>query len=651
MPKNIYLHDLLTHRPCEQVKGEYVTLLGETFYKISHYDAMPPFFMTVVSDMDHWLFISSTGGLSAGRRNANSALFPYYTVDKITKNYEHTGSKTILIAEAEHDERKRLWEPFSGRFAGVYRLQRNVYKNLLGNVIIFEEVNHDLRLTFRYAWRNSDRYGFVRTAWLINTGANPCTIEILDGIQNILPYGATSQIQNTMSNLSDAYKRSELEPSGAIGLFTLSSILTDLAEPSEALRATTAWQIGLDAERYLLSSQQLDRFRQGFDLEQEDDIRGRRGAFFVNARLRLEAQDEQEWHIVADVDQEYSDIVSLRSALTYNRKEAAAVLRDIEQGQENLTGIIARADGLQISEDRLSAAHHLANVLFNTMRGGIFAQGYALSKTDLLDFVQTRNPGVLRSQAAFFEALPDVIALDELRRRAAETASADLERLCYEYLPLTFSRRHGDPSRPWNTFSINLKQEDGSPKLDYQGNWRDIFQNWEALACSYPEYIESMICKFLNAVTADGYNPYRVTRDGIEWETPEPENPWANIGYWSDHQIIYLQKLCELAERFHPGALASLLHRRIFSHANVPYKMKPYRQILQDWYDTIEFDAAQDRQIAAQVAQYGTDARLVLDQQGQVLHVSFAEKIMLILLAKLSNFIPEGGRLDEHSAS
>ena len=60
--------------------------------------------------------------------------------------------------------------------------------------------------------------------------------------------------------------------------------------------------------------------------------------------------------------------------------------------------------------------------------------------------------------------------------------STELVRLSYAYLPLTFSRRHGDPSRPWNRFAINIKKDDGSLRLDYEGNWRDIFQNWEALA-------------------------------------------------------------------------------------------------------------------------------------------------------------------------
>ena len=53
----------------------------------------------------------------------------------------------------------------------------------------------------------------------------------------------------------------------------------------------------------------------------------------------------------------------------------------------------------------------------------------------------------------------------------------------------------------------------GEKVLDYQGNWRDIFQNWEALAYSYPQFIDGMIYRFLNASTFDGYNPYRLTKD------------------------------------------------------------------------------------------------------------------------------------------
>jgi hypothetical protein len=624
------------------VSGEYCDLLGDTYYRIANYDQMPPFFMTVVSDSDHWLFISSTGGLSAGRVNADSALFPYETEDKLRDRSEHTGSKTLLLVTK--DETTSLWEPFSCRTAGLYRVRRNLYKNHIGNSLLFEEVNDDLQLAFRYAWRASDQFGFVRTAWLENTADSACTADILDGLQNILPYGVTALTQREFSVLLDAYKRSELDVASGLGIFSLSSTLTDLAEPSESLKATPVWQAGLTPATYLLSSRQLEAFRQGGALEAETDLRGARSAFLVNACMTLDAHEARQWHIVADVDRDSSHVVALVKRLTTDRPGLCDQLEaDIQRGHDRLTAIVASADGLQASADHLSTAHHLSNVLFNVMRGGIFSENYTIRKDDFVDFVRVRNQPVLLAQAEFFSQLPAEFRIDDLVHQAAQAPSADLERLCYEYVPLTFSRRHGDPSRPWNTFSINLKNEDGSQKLDYQGNWRDIFQNWEPLAYSYPEFVESLISKFLNATTADGYNPYRLTRNGIEWEVPEPENPWANIGYWSDHQIIYLQKFLELSTEVHPGELHDHLQRPIFSHANVPYRIKPYSAVLDDCYNTIEFDGEHNRRIADLVNKMGTDGKLVLGADEQVLHVNLAEKLLILLLAKLSNFVPEGG--------
>ncbi len=277
------------------------------------------------------------------------------------------------------------------------------------------------------------------------------------------------------------------------------------------------------------------------------------------------------------------------------------------------------------------------------MRGGIFVDNYRVDKADLLAFLRTRNHALVEAEQPFVAALPAQVDIDDLYARAAATGNADLVRLCFEYLPLTFSRRHGDPSRPWNRFSINLRQPDGSRRLDYQGNWRDIFQNWEPLAWSFPAFVEGMIARFVNATTADGYNPYRVIRDGIEWEVPEPDNPWANIGYWSDHQLIYLQKLLEVSADFHPGTLAALLDRRIFSHADVPYRIRPYAQILENSYDTIDFDWEREHAVAARVADNGMDGRLVVDEEGRVFHVSLAEKLLLLVLVKLTNLVPEGG--------
>ena len=114
---------------------------------------MRPFFMSVVSSSNHWMFISSTGGLTAGRKNSNYSLFPYYTDDKISESYETTGSKSIFILTV--NGKRCLWEPFSNRLKGIYRISRNLYKNSYGNKLIFEEINHDLRVGFSYEWNSS----------------------------------------------------------------------------------------------------------------------------------------------------------------------------------------------------------------------------------------------------------------------------------------------------------------------------------------------------------------------------------------------------------------------------------------------------------------------------------------------------------------
>ena len=634
----------LTKDTVKVAKGKPVVLFGETYYQIENSDAIPPFFMSIVSSANHWLFISSNGGLSAGRVNAEQALFPYYTEDKLTDNHDNTGSKSILRVTRDHQV--WLWEPFSDRQCGQYDVERNLYKNVPGTALVFEEINRSLALRCRYAWRTSDKFGFVKTTWIKNTSSSGTTlqVELLDGLQNILPANVTSSTQNSLSCLLDAYKRSELDLETGLGIFALNSILTDLAEPSESLLATTVFQVGLTQADHLLSSLQLDRFRSRMGITPEVEERGHRGAYFVHASIELPPGGESTWNLVADTHQDSADIVALLQALRRNPTELCQEIeRDIEANAAQLQRIVVSADGWQVSAGKLRTIHHYANVMFNVMRGGIFADQYWIDTADFKDFVSTHLRKALQTHADFFTALPKKIHVSDLHARVDEQSSADLARLGYTYLPLTFSRRHGDPSRPWNKFAINIRKADGSVRLDYEGNWRDIFQNWEALAYSFPEFVEGMILTFLSATTADGYNPYRITRSGLDWEIPEPGNPWANIGYWSDHQIIYLQKLMEISARVHPGRLRSLLDRPILSYANIPYRIKPYTDLVKDPYNTIRFDHVLENEINERVKRYGTDGKLLNSADGEVLHRSLAEKLLTLLLAKLVNFVPEGG--------
>lgn len=624
------------------VKLEPVTIDNKAYFKISNSNRMRPFFMSIVSDSDHWMFISSNGGLTAGRKNSEHSIFPYYSDDKITESSEITGSKSIF--QVTRNGEKYIWEPFSIRFQDNYNTRCNLYKSVYGNSVIFEEENLDLDLVYRYEWCSTDKYGFVKKSTLSNNGELPVEVNVLDGIQNVLPYGVNSALQNASSNLVDAYKRTELVKETGIGIFALSAIIVDKAEPSEALKANVVWSLGIENVNYLLSSLQLDKFRNFGDVDLETDVKAEKGAYFINSKIQLVPQSKKEWLFVVNVNQDTSDIVEISKLISEENKLLQKLEDDIALGTENLVKLNAASDGLQLSSDNYKDTRHFSNTLFNIMRGGIFDNGYTIEKWDLEKYLAKANKKVSRNSEDVISALPETFSLGVLKEIAYKSDDKNFRRLCLEYMPLKFSRRHGDPSRPWNKFSINTRDEvDGSKILDYEGNWRDIFQNWEALACSYPEFIESMIHKFLNATTFDGYNPYRVTKDGFDWEIIEPDDPWSYIGYWGDHQIIYLLKFLEFIEEYKPGKLESFFDKDLFVYANVPYKIKKYEDLLKNPKDTIEFDEELDHRIRQDRSEIGADGALLRDENRFIVKVNFIEKILATALAKLSNFIPEGG--------
>ena len=158
-----------------------------------------------------------------------------------------------------------------------------------------------------------------------------------------------------------------------------------------------------------------------------------------------------------------------------------------------------------------------------------------------------------------------------------------------------------------------------------------------------PEFVENIIAKFVNASTMDGYNPYRITKEGIDWEVEEPDDPWSYIGYWGDHQIIYLLKLLELSRQFHPSRLETLLRKRVFSYANVPYRIKPFDTMLEDPKSTVLYDEPVAERIEAHIADIGADGKLLLDPEKQVYQVNLLEKLLVPLLAKLGNLVVGGG--------
>ena len=635
----------------EPVTGGFVDEAGETWYRISGIESSAPFFVALAGDSDLWAYVSTAGSLAAGRRDQDTAFFPYETVDKIHLRWEHTGPRSWLLVQSEGDDQPTLWQPFAPVLSGPCG-RRSVWKNLSSTRLRLREEHHSGRLAIQCEWSSAAELGLVRSTRL-EALRGQVQVSVLDGLLNLVPPGVDFAHASTMSSLTDAYKWNESIAGGRLGLFTLCAQIWDRAEPKESFLALTAWHAGLPASaRSLLSTQQLRRFCQGAELEAETLMRGRRGAFLVNFEASLEADAPAgavttprhiDWALVVDGPRTQVEVHGLAQRLQAGGGSLAEIEAALDRNTAGIDSLIALADGLQQSGDPMAAAHHRANVLFNIMRGGVFLDGTRFDRDDLLAFMHQRHHALGEVMARAATDWPVQIEREAALAAARAAAGAQGERLVLEYLPLTFSRRHGDPSRPWNRFSIKVRDAAGRRVLNHQGNWRDIFQNWEALATSAPAYLGSMVAVFLGAMTVDGYNPYRIGRDGIDWEVPEADNPWSHIGYWGDHQVIYLLRLLELAEAHGPGFVAAHWDRALYSFADVPYRLKPHAAQCAHPKATIDFDQAAHEAALARAAQQGADGLRVCDAQGLPVLATLAEKLATILLAKAGSLVPGGG--------
>ncbi|MGB8355586.1 MAG: hypothetical protein WCD79_16935 [Chthoniobacteraceae bacterium] len=627
--------------PEEPTNGHYATIDGEPYTVIFDVDRLSPFMMSVVSNTDIWLFAGSNSGFTAGRVDPDRAIFPYRTADKILRDPCSSGCMSAFLVERKSEPRA-LWTPWRPG-PNSYKISRNLYKHAFGTKVIFEEINHCLDLRLRWSLTTSEHFGVVRHCTLENTGAESVSVRYLDGWLQLLPPGVNQELFARYSYLATAYMRHECLDEQALGIYTLNSGVSDRPEPSEALRATCAWSIGHTNPTILLSERQAVAFQHGAKVQAEHEIRGEFGSYLAEGSMELAAKTSRDWFNVIDTGLDHAAIVALRNALKNPDALKQKLIASLDANASGLKKRIAAADGLQQTANRGTSVHHFANVLFNCMRGGTLNDGFRFPSADFTAYLGSRNQTIASRHAKWLGDMPQHLTLDELHEQADARKDPQLTRLAREYLPLSFSRRHGDPSRPWNKFALHFKDDEGNPIYGYQGNWRDIFQNWESLAQSYPACLGAMISVFLNASTADGYNPYRITRNDIDWELLDPNDPWSHIGYWGDHQIVYLLRLLESHEKFRPGQLAAGLHERLYAYAMVPYEIGGFDDLVRDPRNSIAFNKPHHDRLMARAAEIGGDGKLVPDHNGEAVLVSLAEKLLVPLLVKLSNFIPGGG--------
>ncbi len=86
-----------------------------------------------------------------------------------------------------------------------------------------------------------------------------------------------------------------------------------------------------------------------------------------------------------------------------------------------------------------------------------------------------------------------------------------------------------------------------------------------------------------------------------------------------------------------------LLDRECCVYAQIPYRIRDYDSIRRDPDHTIDFDQELEDEIADRVAKLGADGKLLRNSQDQLCRATLGEKLLVPMLAKMTNFVPDGG--------
>ena len=92
------------------------------------------------------------------------------------------------------------------------------------------------------------------------------------------------------------------------------------------------------------------------------------------------------------------------------------------------------------------------------MRGGIFDDHYNIEKSDFSEYVKRSNKKVYSKKKNLISNLPENFDIKKLRFLCESDDDKNFIRLCYEYLPLKFSRRHGDPTVSYTHLTLPTKR-------------------------------------------------------------------------------------------------------------------------------------------------------------------------------------------------
>lgn len=433
------------------------TLEGDKFI-IENYTEVPAFSsflpgLSGVRGIPVWSFYTNRGQAisSFGIHHKGNAIMEFNPANTSYENTPIKGFRTFVRVDGMY------YEPFCV-YAPEVRRRMEIEKN----VLTISEESHGLKVTVCYIILPGENIGaLVRRVTVENIDRLSHEVEILDGMPQIIPYGIQNGQYKEMSNLFKSWADIKNIENNA-PLYTMRASSDDSAEVSEI-----------------------------------------EGGYFY---LAIEGGKLQP--VLYDKNVIFSYDNSMVNAVTFREKGLEGVLA-MKQCFANKVpcGFIPLKAALAGGEKcEFAAFSGFASSidLLNEKAKCFCAEGYVERKIKKArQLVSSFTKDVWTKTASpLFDQYMEQCYLDNFLRGGIPFVMGEGDNKAVVHL---FSRKHGDPERDYNFFSIA-----GEYYSQGNGNYRDVCQNRRNDVFFHPAIDDFNVRHFYSLVQMDGYNPLEI---------------------------------------------------------------------------------------------------------------------------------------------
>ena len=303
----------------------------------------------------------------------------------------------------------------------------------------------------------------ARVLTVRNEGEKPVALELLDGMPAVVPYGVEQDALKNMANLAKAWMKVEDAGQG-LACFRVRASMADTAQVTRVEGCNFC--LGFDGDGNRLKP-----------LVQPELVFGQDTAFARPEGFLDTALEE----------------LTKRPQVTENHFPCCflPVKTTLEPGGETkIFSLYGQAE----DKGRVAA-------LAERVSGGAWFEAKRKESAELIDEVCA--PIDTRTGDPVFDAYCRQSYLDNLLRGGAPIFFRDGAREAPLYI---YSRKHGDPEREYNYFSLG-----GEYYAQGNGNFRDMNQNRRCSVLFTPEIGAEDIHTFYDLIQPNGYNPLVIT--------------------------------------------------------------------------------------------------------------------------------------------